>query len=116
MVAAATAFENEVERYVGSVVKTLSSPAIRCLRWFGKVRKTGPDEAVHEGVAARVFPDRPESEATLLVHLATQELIQKQLFYTHFDTLKSDEGRWAAGATKLGWIVIAKLWPKYLQS
>jgi len=55
-----------------------------------------------------VFPSKDQAAATLLLHLATTELIQHKLFFTHYDTPSNKIG---AGATEMGWTVIRKLWP-----
>jgi len=114
LIAAAKAFEEDSEFYVGSVVKALSSPAIKCLRWFGEARKSIPHQSLHEGIAARIFQARPESEAILLFQIATQELIERKLLYMHFEVRQHESKEiWGAGATELGWAVIEKLWPQF---
>ncbi len=117
LIAAAGAFEGDAERYVGSVVKSLSSPAVKCLRWFGEARTREPHQSLHEGIAIQVFQPRPEGEALILFQLATQELIQKKLLYMHYVPRGGASGgdMWGMGTTELGWATIGKLWPEFTQ-
>ncbi|MBI2926332.1 MAG: hypothetical protein HYY24_11600 [Verrucomicrobia bacterium] len=115
MVAASAAFEEDADKFVKVVVKSLSSPAIQCLHWFGAVRKSRPDQSLHEGVAEEVFKKWSKGEALLIFQLATQELIQKKLLYMHYVPRGAPKGggdMWGMGATELGWAVIENLWPE----
>jgi hypothetical protein len=114
-IAAAGAFEEHADLYVGSVVKSLGSPAVQCLRWFGQARMREPHQSLHEGIASHIFQGRPEGEALILFQLATQELIQKKLLYMHYVPRGAPSGgdRYGMGATELGWATIGKLWPEF---
>jgi hypothetical protein len=115
MIAAAEAFEEDTDRIVKSVVKSLSSPAIQCLNWFGAVRKSRPDQSLHEGVAGEIFKEKSMGEALLIFQLATQELIQKKLLYMDYvpRNVSGGPGRYGLGATELGWALIESLWPEF---
>jgi hypothetical protein len=112
MIAAAAAFEEDADKYVNSVVKTLSGPAIQCLRYRRQIVKTNPSQSLHEEIAHVIFPKLSGTEALLLFQLVSQELIQRKLLYTHWgvDTQNQKEIH-GMFPTKLGLAVIQKLWP-----
>jgi hypothetical protein len=112
MIAAAAAFEKDVDKYVNAVVKSLSDAAIQCLRWRGQKMRSNPNQSLHLGIAANIFNNRPSGEAALLFQLATQELLQRKLLYMHFS--KNAQGEiFGMFATRLGEVLIKREWPEF---
>jgi hypothetical protein len=112
MIAAAAAFEKDVDKYVNAVVENLSESAIQCLRWRALKMRTNPDQSLHLGIAADIFNKHPSCEATLLFQLATQELLQRKLLYMHF--CKNAQGDFLGMyGTRLGEVLIHRKWPEF---
>lgn len=111
MIAAAAAFENDADKYVNSVVKSLSESAIKCLLWRGQKMGKGETTSLNSGCADQIFKNHTSSEAILLFQAATQELIQRKLIEMHSP---KEAGKQLLGMypTKLGEAVIRKQWPK----
>jgi len=60
----------------------------------------------------KIFPNRSVSEAILLFQAATQELIQRRLFY--MCVVKKDQhDLLGMYTTELGSAVIKKMWPEF---
>jgi hypothetical protein len=112
MIAAAAAFEQDADKYVNSVVESLSEPAIRCLRWRGEHMRSNPSQSLHSGTAATIFKNHTGSEAKLLFQLATQELIQRKLLKMIFIKNEHEE-KFGMFPSKLGEVVIKKTWPEF---
>lgn len=113
IIAAAAAFEEDADKYVNSVVKSLSETAIQCLRSQGEeMKKAANLRSLHSGRASEVFTNCSAGEAILLFQAATQELIQRKLFEMYFIKEQNAEKR-GMYPTKLGSAVIKKLWPEY---
>jgi hypothetical protein len=112
MIAAASAFEEDADKYVNSVMKALSEPAIQCLRWRGQKMGKNDSTSLHSGVMGDIFKNRAAGEVILLFQTATQELIQRKLFYM---CLVKEDGHDLLGmyATELGSAVIKKMWPEF---
>jgi hypothetical protein len=112
MIAAAAAFEQDADKYVNSVVESLSEPAIRCLRWRGEQMDRNPSQSLHSGTAATIFNNHPGSQAELLFQLATQELIQRKLLKMYF-IKNANEEKFGMFPSKLGEVLIKKTWPEF---
>jgi hypothetical protein len=112
MIAAAAAFEQDADKYVNSVVQSLSEPAIRCLRWRGEQMSMNPTQSLHSGTASIIFKNRPSGEAELLFQLATQELIQRKLLRMFFIKNENEE-KFGMFPSKLGEVLIRKTWPEF---
>jgi hypothetical protein len=123
-IAAARAFEDDRERYVESVTRSLSSDAISCLKYYGVLQKRHPRErrSLHRRVVDEAyesgFPLFPDAavfpHAVVLFTDAARELIEKRLLWTDYQVGATPEGNDAFGmhATDLGWLVIERLWPE----
>ena len=115
MIAAAAAFEKDADKYVNSVVKSLSESAIQCLRWRGQKMGRNETTSLNSGCAALIFNNHTSSEAILLFQAATQELIQRKLIEMYFIKESGKELR-GMYPTKLGEAVIRKLWPEFFNT
>jgi hypothetical protein len=112
LIAAAAAFEKDVDKYVDNVLESLSEAAIQCLRWRAQKMGSDPNKSLHSGTAADIFKTRPSCEPALLFQLATQELLQRKLLYMHFG--KNDQGDFLGMyATRLGEVLIHRKWPEF---
>jgi hypothetical protein len=112
MIAAATAFEKDADKYVNSVVKSLSESAIQCLRWRGQKMGKNETTSLNSACAAHIFKSHTASEAILLFQAATQELVQRKLIEMYFIKESGKELR-GMYPTKLGEAVIRRLWPVF---
>ena len=114
MIAAAKAFESDVDRYVDSITKSLSPPAIFCLRWYAEATYKVPAQSLHDGIANSVFPNRQRGEPELLFHLATSELIKSKILSTGYHPRAAGTNDvYGMNTTELGRAVTHKLWPEY---
>jgi hypothetical protein len=112
MIAAAAAFEQDADKYVNSVVESLSEPAIRCLRWRGEQMGKNPSQSLHSGTATTIFNNRSSGEAEFLFQYATQELIQRKLLRMIFIKNEKEE-KFGMFPSKLGEVLIKKTWPEF---
>jgi hypothetical protein len=112
MIAAAAAFEEDANKYVNTVVESLSAPAVRCLHWRGEKMVNSPSQALHTGIAPNIFTEHPKGEAVLLFQLAIQELVQRKLLKT---ILIKENQMFGMFPTKLGEVLIKKLWPHFFR-
>jgi hypothetical protein len=119
--AAAQSFENDRERYVTQVEKSLSINAIRTLDCYASWYQSKKSEQVQPGL---YYPDRMPSffsetykdQAINMFQLTLLELYQKRMIWTDYKLRTNESGRhhtWAVHVTKLGWLLIKNLWPDY---
>ncbi len=110
LIAAAKSFENDRDKYISSITRTLSPDAIACLKYYGNIQQSGPAPSLHAGVACNVFLDGRSNER---FDAGVRELLRARLVWTDWK-VKAIEGNDAYGmhATDLGWAVINHLWSK----
>ncbi len=107
-IAAATAFEDDKNKYISSITQTLSPDAIACLKHYGTIQQLDPAKSLHAGVACNVFSDGRSNER---FDAGTRDLLHARLIRTEWK-VNAIEGKDAFGmhATDLGWAVIAQVW------
>ncbi len=114
IVAAASAFERDSEKYVTAVTRTLPPDAIACLKRYGEIQQETEAGSLHAGIADRLFPGERAKDR---FEAATRDLLRARLLWTDFK-VEAMEGMDAFGmhATELGWAVISQLWHKLRRS
>ena len=120
--AAAQSFENDRERYVTQVSKSLSKDAILTLdcyaSWYqSKESAQGQPGLFYPERMPRFFTNAYGDQAINMFQLTLLELYQKRMIWTDYSLRKNDSGgrhhAWAVHVTKIGWLLIKYLWPHY---
>lgn len=118
---AAQSFEKDRKRYVTQVTRSLSTDAIRTLHAYAQWYQ---DESALNTQPGLWFPDRmPEffknaygAQALNMFQITLLELLEKRMIWTDYSSQVIDnveQHSWATHATKLGWLLIKHLWPRY---
>lgn len=110
LIGAALAFEEQRDRHVTLVTKTLSPDAIYCLGQYGYLRKKNPGQgfSLHEGSRGEKFS---KADGVVRFAAATKELRDKGLLYTDYTPGKPPKvDKFGSHATELGWAVMEHLW------
>jgi hypothetical protein len=112
MIAAAKAFEADAHRIIESIVKTLTPDAVITLKLYGALQRGNAAHSIHAGVAPMAFSNDSRAEDRL--EQASRELLQKRLIHTEYKVNAVPGGdMFGMHATKLGWLVIGRMWPEY---
>lgn len=110
LIAGAQAFETDCQRYVESITKTLSSDAILCLNWYGRLHRDHPgqDPSLHRGNMGPHFDD---NDGGVRFSDATRELLGRRLLWSNYEVGATPGGdTFGMYATELGWGVIEHMW------
>ena len=110
LIAGANAFETDCQLYIESITKTLSSDAILCLNWYGRLFREhpGPPPSLHRGNMGPYFQ---ESDASIRFSDATRELLGRRLLWSDYKVGGIPRGdTFGMHATELGWKVIEHMW------
>ena len=110
LIAGANAFETDCQRYIESITKTLSSDAIVCLHWYGKLRRDHGklNPSLHRGTMGPYFQG---ADAGVRFSDATRELLGRRLLWSDYKVgaIPGDD-MFGMHATELGWKVIEHMW------
>ena len=105
------AFESDVRRFIDSLSRRLTSDAICCLNFYGRLVRDNPTSkpSLHSGIVKYLFKN--EEDASLRFREASRELLQNRLLWTDYQ-VGAIEGGDAFGmhATELGWVFIETMW------
>lgn len=110
LVAGAIAFERDCERFIESIAKTMTSDAILCLNWYGRMCRDHPGQtpSLHR---AAMGPNFGGPDAAILFGDATRELLERRLLWSDYKVGAIPGGdAFGMHATELGWRVIEKMW------
>jgi hypothetical protein len=83
LIAGAQAFENDRQLYIESITKTLSSDAILCLNWYGRMWRDNPGKkpSLHRG---SMGPHFQKDYGIIRFGDATRELLQRRLIWSDY--------------------------------
>ena len=83
LIAGATSFETDCQRYIESITKTLSSDAILCLNWYGRLCRDHPGQtpSLHRGAMDPYFQG---TDAGFRFSDATRELLGRRLVWSDY--------------------------------
>jgi hypothetical protein len=108
-VSAANHFEQEANRIVTQITRSLTPDAIIVLNYYGRIQQHDRRNSLHYQVAGRAFPGDPRGADRF--DAATRELIGTKLLYTEYKVNAVEGGDvFGMHATNLGWIVITRMW------
>lgn len=107
---AALSFEEDADRQIRFIQRSLSPDAISLLNSYGQIQRKDPRCSLHVGIATHILAGERAGER---FDGAARELLAHRLAETDWQT-KAVEGGDAFGmhATRLGWVFIAQLWPE----
>ena len=106
----ANAFEADCQRYIESITNTLSSDAILCLNWYGRLWRDNPGRtpSLHRGAVGPYFQG---ADAGVRFSDATRELLGRRLLWSDYKVGAIPGGdMFGMHATELGWRVIEHMW------
>ena len=109
-IAGANAFEIDCQQYIESISKTVSSDAILCLNWYGRLCRDNPGQtpSLHRGAMGPYFQG---ADASVLFGDATRELLGRRLLWSDYKVGAVPHGdTFGMHATELGWSVIEHMW------
>lgn len=110
LIAGASAFEMDCEKYIESIAKTMTSDAILCLNWYGRMCKDRPGQtpSLHRAAMGPYFNG---PEARMRFDAAVRELLERRLLWSDYrvGVIPGDDA-FGMHATDLGWAVIEKMW------
>jgi len=110
LIAGASAFETDCERYIESITKTMTSDAILCLNWYGRMCRDHPGQtpSLHRAAMGPYFEG---PDAAVRFGDATRELLERRLLWTDYRVGAIRGGdTFGMHATELVWRVIEKMW------
>lgn len=112
MIAAAKSFEADTEKRIESIKSVLTSDAVHVLHVYGIFQKKNPLQSLCRQLSEQIFGDKNRSDERF--EAATRELLEKSLLYTDYKPNAAPGGgdRFGMHATKLGWVVISRMWPE----
>jgi hypothetical protein len=117
--AAARSFENDRERYVTQVSRSLSIDATQTLHcyatWYQSKGSAKEQPGLWYPDRMPRFFDRYGEHALTMFQLTLLELYQKRMIWTDH-SIKKDKHFSAVHASKLGWLLIKHMWPDYTDS
>lgn len=109
LISAATHFENEADRIVAQITRSLTPDAIIVLNFYGRIQQQDARYSLHDKLAEGPFPG--DARASDRFDAATRELIGKRLLYTEYKVKAVEAGdTYGMHATDLGWVVITRMW------
>jgi hypothetical protein len=108
-ISAANHFEQEANRIVTQITRSLTPDAIIALNFYGRIQQRDRRNSIHDKVAEGAFPNDPR--AAHRFDAATRELIGEKLLYTEYKVKAVEAGdTFGMHATDLGWVVINSMW------
>jgi len=115
LVGAATAFENEADRYIRLLSSQLTPDGIKLLNIYGRMwkgwRSGEPQRSLFVEKTAGSVPEFAGEAGRVAFHEAVRELSARRLLWTDYqpDTAPGFDS-YGIHATKLGWRLIEHLW------
>jgi hypothetical protein len=106
----ASAFETDCEKYIEAITKTMTSDAILCLNWYGRMCRDNPGQtpSLHRAAMGPYFEG---ADARIRFGDATRELLERRLLWSDYrvGTIPGGDA-FGMHATELGWRVIEHMW------
>jgi hypothetical protein len=112
---AASAFEQEANRYIRLISSQLTPDAISALKIYGRLwaNRAKPEDqpSIWEDSAGQYSPRFSGDVGRVAFHNAVRELSERRLFWTHYVPNTQNGGdTYGIHASNLGWRVIEHLW------
>lgn len=108
LISASLSFEDDRDKYVSGITRTLSPDAIACLKHYATLQKSSDAASLHAVVAESCFADDRAHER---FESGTSQLLRSRLLWTDWKVGAVPGGdAFGMHATDLGWAVISELW------
>jgi hypothetical protein len=119
LIGAAKAFEEDCDRYITSIKKSLTSEAMLCLNWYGRMqRDIGAAASLQMGAMPKYLTDSYSHLAPVILQATIRELLDHKLIWHDYqkgvpiDDAGQLGDKFGMHATELGWLVIGQIWPE----
>lgn len=129
LLAAASNIEADRKKYVTQVSRGLTSDAIRTIHFYASLYQNSDSEKLQPGLFGRrkqdgqlegnipaFFVGDYKEDAILMFQLTMQELLNKRLIWTDYNSSLKEAVEyhgWASHLTRLGWLLAKYLWLHY---